>query len=72
MDEELKNRIVKMLEKESDNIKESSEDNKTKLKRLHSILHLLQILDRFEELEPVIQEYLNREADKRRFENCDR
>lgn len=72
MDNEIKEKIERFLEQETKKINESNEDNKTKAGKLHSILHMLQILERFDDLEPVIQEYLNREADKRRFENCDR
>lgn len=72
MDEEIINSVGKFLEQESKKINESDEDNKTKARKLHSIMHLLQILERYDELEPVIQEHFNREADKRRFENCDR
>lgn len=72
MDEEIIESVGKFLEQETKKINESDEDNKTKARKLHSILHLLQIMERYDELEPVIQEYLNKEADKRRFENCDR
>ncbi len=72
MDEEIINSVGKFLEQESKKINESDEDNKTKARKLHSIMHLLQILERYDELEPVIQEHLNKEAEKRRFENCDR
>lgn len=72
MDEEIIESVGKFLEQESKKINESDEDNKTKLRKLHSIMHLLQIMERYDELEPVIQEYLNKEAEKRRFENCDR
>lgn len=72
MDEEIVESVGKFLEQESEKIKKSKEDNKTKARKLHSIMHLLQIMQRYNELEPVIQEYFNKEADKRRFENCDR
>lgn len=72
MDDEIVESVGKFLEQESKRINESNEDNKTKARKLHSIMHLLQILERYDELEPVIQEYFNEEADKRRFENCDR
>ncbi|MBQ3408926.1 MAG: hypothetical protein IJH12_06970 [Clostridia bacterium] len=72
MDEEIVECIGKFLEQETKKINESDEDNKTKARKLHSIMHLLQIMERYDELEPVIQEYLNKEAEKRRFENCDR
>ena len=72
MDEEIKEEIAKSLETISKRVRESDENNKTKARRLHSIMHLLQILERYDELEPVIQEHLNKEAEKRRFENCDR
>ena len=72
MDEEIVECIGKFLEQETKKINESDEDNKTKARKLHSIMHVLQIMERYDELEPVIQEYLNKEAEKRRFENCDR
>ena len=72
MDEEIKEEIAKSLETISKRVNESNEDNKTKARKLHSIMHLLQIMERYDELEPVIQEHLNKEAEKRRFENCDR
>lgn len=72
MDEEIIESIEKFLEQESKKINKSNEDKKTKARKLHSILHMLQILEKYDELEPVIQEYFNKEADKRRFENCDR
>ena len=72
MDEEIVESVGKFLEQETKKINESNEDNKTKARKLHSIMHVLQIMERYDELEPVIQEYLNKEAEKRRFENCDR
>jgi len=72
MDEEIVESVGKFLEQETKKINESDEDNKTKARKLHSIMHVLQIMERYDELEPVIQEYLNKEAEKRRFENCDR
>ena len=72
MDDEIVECICKFLEQEAKKINESDEDNKTKARKLHSIMHVLQIMERYDELEPVIQEYLNKEAEKRRFENCDR
>ena len=72
MDEEIVESVGKFLEQETKKINESDEDNKTKARKLHSIMHVLQIMERYDELEPVIQEYLNKEAGKRRFENCDR
>lgn len=72
MDEEIKEEIAKSLETISKRVNESNEDNKTKARKLHSIMHLLQIMERYDELEPVIQNYINKEADRKRFENHDR
>ena len=72
MDEEIIESIEKFLEQESKKINKSNEDKKKKARKLHSILHMLQILEKYNEIEPIIQEYFNKEAEKRRFENCDR
>lgn len=72
MDEEIIESVEKFLEQESKKINESDEDNKTKARKLHSIMHLLQIMERYNEIEPIIQEYFNKEADKKRFRDYDR
>lgn len=72
MDEEIVKSVGKFLEQESKRIDESNEDNKTKARKLHSIMHLLQIMERYDEIEPLMQEYFNKEADKRRFRDYDR
>lgn len=72
MSEELKIEIAKLLEKEANKIKKSCESEEKKSNDLCSILHILQILDKYEELEPVIQDYLNKSAIEEKFKEEER
>ena len=66
MDKELKMKLCKVLKEEFDNVKQ--DENDTKIQKLWDIHHLMQIIERFEELEPVIADYINRKAEKDRFD----
>ena len=67
MDKGLKDRIGRGLQEEADNVSKNEEEKDVKLTKLNDILHLVQILDHFEELEPVIAEHMNRTAQKGKF-----
>ena len=72
MDEDIKMQISKMLEEEANKIKVSNIDNAKKVKDLSAILRLLQIIDNFDELEPIVQEYINKKAVENKFKNEER
>lgn len=69
MDEDLKMQIAKMLEVEANKIRKSSIDNDKKSKDLQDILHLLLIVDNFDELEPIIQKHINKKAEENKFKD---
>ena len=69
MDEDLKMQIAKMLEVEANKIRKSSIDNDKKSKYLQDILHLLLIVDNFDELEPIIQKHINKKAEENKFKD---
>ena len=67
MDEEIKEEIAKSLETISKRVSESDEDNKTKARKLHSIMHVLQIMERYDELEPTMQKFFEEKRDKKKW-----
>lgn len=72
MYEELKIKLGNVLEGEMDYVIRSETDNKEKFKKLNDIMNMTRILSDFEELEPVIAEYINKQAQKKKWERGER
>lgn len=68
MYKELETRLVNTLKAEYDYVKEHETNIDNKRKKMFDIFHMQQVLLNFDELEPVIADYLNKKARKERFE----
>lgn len=68
MYKELETRLVNTLKAEYDYVKEHETNIDDKRKKMFDIFHMQQVLLNFDELEPVIADYLNKKARKEKFE----
>lgn len=68
MYKELETRLVNTLKAEYDYVKEHETNIDNKRKKMFDVFHMQQVLLNFDELEPVIEDYLNKKAKKERFE----
>lgn len=68
MYKELETRLVNTLKVEYDYVKEHETNIDNKRKKMFDIFHMQQVLLNFDELEPVIADYLNKKARKEKFE----
>ena len=68
MYKELETRLVNTLKAEYDYVKEHETNIDDKRKKIFDIFHMQQVLLNFDELEPVIADYLNKKARKEKFE----
>ena len=68
MNNELKTKLSNVLKAEFDYIKRTETDQILRLKKMGDVYHMQQIISNFDELEPVIANYLNEKAERERFE----
>ena len=68
MNKELKTKMCNVLNAEFDYVKRTETDKSKRLEKFLDIKHFLQIIENFEELEPVIADYINKKADRTRFD----
>ena len=68
MYKELETKLTNMLKGEFDYVKKHENDPNLRYNKLNDVFHLQQIILNFSELEPLIADYLNKKAEKNRFE----
>lgn len=68
MYKELEKKLTNVLKAEFDYVKTHENDKNKRLNRMNDIFHITQVLANFDELEPVIADYLNKKARKEKFE----
>lgn len=68
MYKELERKLTNVLKAEFNYVKTHENDKDKRLNRMNDIFHITQILSNFDELEPIIADYLNKKADKERWE----
>lgn len=68
MNNELKTKLSNVLKAEFDYIKRTETDKAVLIQKMGDIYHMQKIINNFDELEPVIAEYLNKKAERERFE----
>ena len=68
MYKELETRLVNTLKAEYDYVKEHETNIDNKRKKMFDVFHMQQVLLNFDELEPIIADYLNKKARKEKFE----
>lgn len=68
MNKELETKLLNVLKAEFDYVKTHENDKIRRLNKMNDIFHLQQIIFNFDELEPVIAEYLNKKAEDERWE----
>lgn len=68
MYKELERKLTNVLKAEFNYIKTHENDKNKRLNRMNDIFHITQVLANFDELEPIIADYLNKRAEKERFE----
>jgi hypothetical protein len=67
MNENLKEKLFKILEEESKDIRKSKEDIKIKVARANEVINLVKILFNYEELEPILSKYFKEKAEKEKW-----
>lgn len=68
MYKELERKLTNVLKAEFNYIKTHENDKNKRLNRMNDIFHITQVLTNFDELEPIIADYLNKKARKEKFE----
>ena len=68
MYKELEKKLTNVLKAEFNYIKTHENDKNKRLNRMNDIFHITQVLANFDELEPIIADYLNKKARKEKFE----
>lgn len=68
MYKELERKLTNVLKAEFNYIKTHENDKNKRLNRMNDIFHITQVLANFDELEPIIADYLNKRAEEERFE----
>ena len=68
MNKQLETKLMNVLKAEFDYVKRTEKDKEEKNKKMFDIYHIQQVINNFDELEPVISKYLNEKAEKERFE----
>ena len=68
MNKELETKLTNVLKAEFDYVKTHENDKIRRLGKMNDIYHLQQIIFNFDDLELIIAEYLNKKAEKERWE----
>lgn len=68
MNKELKTKLTNVLKAEFDYVRMHENSSNKRLYKMNDIYHIGQIIEHFDELEPIIADYLNKKARKEKFE----
>lgn len=68
MYKELKTRITNTLKAEFDYVRMHENSSNNRLDKMNDIYHIGQVIEHFDELEPIIADYLNKKSRKEKFE----
>lgn len=68
MNKELETKLTNVLKAEFDYVKKTENNQILRLQKMGDIYHMQQIINNIDELEPVIADFLNKKAEKGRFE----
>lgn len=68
MNKELEAKLSNTLKSEFEYVKKHEKDKNKRVEKMGNIINLQQVLNNYDELEPVIAEYLNKKAEKERWE----
>ena len=68
MSKELKTKLTNVLKAEFDYVRIHENSSNKRLDKMNDIYHIGQIIEHFDELEPIIADYLNKKARKEKFE----
>lgn len=68
MYKELEMKLFNTLKGEFDYIQKQEDTKDEKSRKIMDIFHMQQIITNFDELEPIIADYLNKKARKEKFE----
>lgn len=68
MNKELETKLFNVLKAEFNYVRTHENDQNKRLTKMNDIFHVTQILANFDELEPIIADYLNKKARKEKFE----
>lgn len=68
MYKELKVKLANTLKAEFDYVRTHENSSNKRLDKMNDIYHLGQVIEHFDELEPIIADYLNKKARKEKFE----
>lgn len=68
MNKELKTKLTNVLKAEFDYVRMHENSSNKRLDKMNDIYHIGQIIEHFDELEPIIADYLNKKARKEKFE----
>ena len=67
MNENLKEKLFKVLEEEAKEIRKSKEDIEVKLLRGNEVINMVKIIFNYNELEPVLKKYFEDKAKKEKW-----
>lgn len=67
MNKELKVKLCNVLKTEFDYIVRNEDDEIAKIEKMFDIRHMIQIIENFEKIEPIISNYMNEKTDREKF-----
>lgn len=67
MYKELKTRLSNSLKAEADYVAKFETDKTIKFNKMNDILNITKVIEQFDELEPIIAEYINEKARKEKW-----
>lgn len=68
MNKELETKLTNVLKAEFDYVRKHENDLNLRLQKMDDIFHIQQVILNFDELEPLIKKYMNKKAEKEKFE----
>lgn len=69
MNKNLYDKIYNVLEEQARQIIDSDEEITEKVKQMNEVANLMNIIDHFEELEPILKKYFKEKAEKEKWDN---
>ena len=69
MNKNLYDKIYNILEEQARQIIDADEEIIEKVKQMNEVANLMNIIDHFEELEPILKKYFKEKADKEKWNN---
>lgn len=72
MNKMLKNRLLNTLKSEAEYIMYSEDDIKTKIKNMNDVINITKIVEHYNELQPILENYFEKRAKENKWKDKER